>query len=40
MQKDPQEWIQYHRQLDENRKLWSVDPLDAIIARLKTCLID
>ena len=36
MQRDPQEWIQYHRQLDENRKLWTVDPLDAIIARLKT----
>ena len=36
MQRDPQEWIQYHRQLDENRKLWTVDPLDTIIARLKT----
>ena len=35
MQKDPQEWIQYHRQLNENRKLWSVDPLDVIISRLK-----
>ena len=36
MQKDPQEWLQYHRQLDENRKLWPIDPLDEIISRLKT----
>ena len=36
MQRDPQEWIQYHKQLDENRKLWTVDPIDTIIARLKT----
>jgi hypothetical protein len=36
MQKDPQEWIQYHRQLNEKRKSWSIDPLDIIIARLKT----
>jgi hypothetical protein len=36
MKKDPQEWIQYHRQLNEKRKSWSVDPLDVIIAKLKT----
>ena len=35
MRKDPQEWLQYHRQLNEIRKLWSVDPLDVIISRLK-----
>lgn len=36
MQSDQQEWIQYHRQLNEKRKLWSVDLLDVIIGRLKT----
>ena len=35
MQRDPNEWLQYHRQLNEIRKLWSVDPLDVIISRLK-----
>ncbi len=36
MRKDREEWLQYHRQLNEIRKLWSVDPLDVIIAKLKT----
>jgi superfamily II DNA or RNA helicase len=36
MKKDPQEWIQYHRQLNEKRKSWSVDPLEVFITKLKT----
>ena len=31
LQRDPQEWIQYHRQLDESRKLWIIDPFLWII---------
>jgi superfamily II DNA or RNA helicase len=36
MQENPEEWLEYHRQLDNQRKLWSVDPLVEIIARIKT----
>ena len=36
MQRDRQEWLQYHRQLNENRKLWSIDPLEVIINRLQS----
>lgn len=36
MQKNPEEFFDYHRKLDEKRKGWSSDPRDIIISRIKT----
>jgi hypothetical protein len=36
IKKAPQKWIQYHRQLNEKRKSWIVDPSEIIIAKIKT----
>jgi hypothetical protein len=36
MQENPEEWLEYHRQLGAQRKAWSVDPLQEIISRIKT----
>ncbi|MGC2575042.1 MAG: DEAD/DEAH box helicase family protein [Candidatus Nitrosopolaris sp.] len=36
MQENPEEWLEYHRQLGAQRKAWSVDPLREIISRIKT----
>lgn len=35
LQENPEEWEQYHRDLNEARKTWSVDPQEEIIKRLK-----
>jgi superfamily II DNA or RNA helicase len=35
MQENPEEWLEYHRQLNSQRKVWSVDPLQEIISRIK-----
>jgi superfamily II DNA or RNA helicase len=34
MQENPEEWLEYHRQLSAQRKAWSVDPLQEIISRI------
>jgi superfamily II DNA or RNA helicase len=36
MENDPAEWLEYHRKLKEKRETWSIDPLEEIIARVKT----
>ncbi len=35
MQENPEEWLEYHRQLNSQRKVWSVDPLQEMISRIK-----
>jgi SAM-dependent methyltransferase len=34
MQKNPTEWYEYHKRLEEIRKSWTIDPLERIIQRL------
>jgi superfamily II DNA or RNA helicase len=35
LHQNPEEWRQYHRELNETRKTWAVDPQEEIIKRIK-----